>query len=257
MRDPHVERLHYTVGSGSETISYQEPAPLSVTNELGTFELREGTAMIVPAEHFATEDEARRAIEPFLRAWEVATDLADNPGTVRFKFIRAEIIDRSPPPAGPPQTVQATGVGTTVMLGAPTVRIACHKYPQPPSAFRSTTDVELAHRRWFNFRSGKEPLQSMAYFVLTLLERRAGGRREAAEVFSIDYEVLNKVGYLCSAKGDALTARKVDASFKFQEHTGGESSWLEQAVRRLIMRLGEHASGVPQPIIRINDLPDL
>jgi hypothetical protein len=49
------------------------------------------TLEIVPAEHFPDEDEARRAVEPYLRAWEVAADIRQNPGTIRFKLTRANV----------------------------------------------------------------------------------------------------------------------------------------------------------------------
>jgi hypothetical protein len=228
-----------------------------VSNPIGTFNLRDGTVEILPTEHFDTEDEARRVVEPFLRAWEIAADLAQNPGTLRFKFVSAEVIDRDPAPAGAPQTAEAKALKLMLTLGQPTVHITCRKYPQPPIDFRSTVEVEQAYQRWLNFRRSKEPLQSMAYFVLTLLETRAGGKRKAARVFNIDHSVLSKVGHLCSEKGDPITARKAPPRLAFQELTGGESSWLEQAVRRLIWRLGEHASGASVGRVKMADLPPL
>jgi hypothetical protein len=60
--------MHYSAGSG-EGISYRDPEPVSFVNHLGAFDLIDGKLSIVPAEHFPDEEEARRAIEPFLRAW--------------------------------------------------------------------------------------------------------------------------------------------------------------------------------------------
>jgi hypothetical protein len=107
------------------------------------------------------------------------------------------------------------------------------------------------------FRAGKEPLQSMAYFVLTLLESVAGNRQEAARSFSIDLSVLSTIGRLSSTKGDSSTARKIKSPKPLQELSGPEKQWLEQAIRRVIHRLGEHASGMPLTQIKLSDLPKL
>jgi hypothetical protein len=67
-------------------------------------------------------------------------------------------------------------------------------YPQPPKTFCATTKVQHAYGRWLSYRSGGESLQSTAYFVLTLLEGAAGGRKAAARLFQIDARVLKKLG---------------------------------------------------------------
>ena len=82
----------------------------------------------------------------------------------------------------------------------------------------------------------------MVYFIITLMERIAGGRAKACELFKIDMAVRNKMGDLCSERGSALTARKA-RSAGFDELSPIEKNWLEQAVKRLILRLGEQASG--------------
>jgi len=56
--------------------------------------------------------------------------------------------------------------------------------------------------------AGDEPLPSMAYFCLTVLEYQAKNREAAAKQYAIDLKVLKKLGGL-TAKGDPMTARKV------------------------------------------------
>jgi hypothetical protein len=96
----------------------------------------------------------------------------------------------------------------------------------------------------------------MAYFVLDLLKTRTGSREKAAEEFGISRNVLDTMGRLCQ-KGDASTARHVKPDRVFEEISGGESSWLDQAVRRIILRIGEHAAGAPLSKITMADLPSL
>ena len=258
MRDPHVERLHYEIGT-DEGISYRDPAPVEFSNKIGRFQLRDGRLLFEPIEHFCDEEEARGAVEPFLHGWEMEADLTSNVGTIRFKFLRAELIDRDPPGPGESQVTRAKAASLVLMAGSVTVHLTCNKYPEPPSAFRTTPEVEMGYQRWLGFRSGKEPLQSMAYFVLTLLQSSAGNRNEAARVFQIEAEVLRTMARLSSTKGDAITARKVKVEHVqlLQDLTGTEKHWLEQAVRRLIRRLGEHASGVPLTMITMQELPRL
>ncbi len=256
VRDPHVQKLHYEVGSG-DGISYRDPSPVVFPNHLGDFELRDGKLSITPTEHFADEDDARQAIEPFLRAWEIEADLNSNVGMIRFKFAQAELIDRDPPPPGASQVFQVKAALTVELSCRASVHLTCSKYPEPPKAFRTTSEVELGYRRWISFRAGKEPLQSLAYFVLTLLESSAGSRREASQVFQIDFPVLSTIGRLSSTKGDGTTARKVGPGTPLQELSGAEKHWLEQTVRRIIHRLGEHASGAPLTPITLSDLPAL
>lgn len=254
MRDPHVQMMHYAVGSG-ESISYSDPEPLSFANHLGAFDLNLGKLKIAPVEHFPDDEEARQAIEPFLRAWEMEADLISNVGMIRFTFERVELIDRDPPPPGAPQIIQLKGIASVSVFGHASVHLTCGKYPGPPDAFRATSEVEHAYRRWIGYRSGKEPLQSMAYFVLTLLESSAGDRKEAARSFNIDLDVLRTIGRLISTKGDPGTARKVVPGTSFQELSGAEKAWLERVIPLIIRRVGEHASGTPLTLISLAHLP--
>ena len=256
MRDPHIQTMHYTIGSG-EGISYRDPEALSFLNHLGDFELVDKELRIKPTEHFSDEGEARTAIEPFLRAWEIEADLKSNVGAIRFTFKRVELIDRDPPPPGSPQVLEVKAAAFAFVTASASLHVTYRRYPQPPQTFRATPEVQHAYRRWVGFRSGKEPLQSMAYFVLTLLESVAGSRQRAARTFQIDSAVLGTIGRLSSTKGDESTARKAGPDVPFQELSGAEKQWLEEAVRRVIYQLGQHASGNPLALLSMNDLPSI
>ena len=256
MRDPHVETMHYEIGSG-EGISYRDPEPLSFSNHLGTFDTAENKLRITPAEHFADEDEAKSAIDPFLRAWEIHADLTSNIGMIRFKFERVDLVDRDPPPPGSSVVIQLKGASMLLLGASASLHLTCRKYPEPPKAFGATPVVQQAYRRWLRFRDGKEPLPSMSYFVLTLLESVAGGRQAAARAFAIDAIVLGTIGRLSSTKGDESTARKAGKDNQFQELSGAEKHWLEEAIRRVIRQLGEHASGASLSSISMGDLPSI
>ncbi|MEP6934966.1 MAG: hypothetical protein ABI988_13670 [Nitrospirota bacterium] len=253
MRDPHVQAIFYKISSG-EGFSYVNPESVSFSNDLGTFDLNDGRLRVVPRDHFTNEADAHRTIEPFLQAWEIETDLTSRLGLIRFKCEGAEVIDRNPPPLGSSQVIEV-GTASIVTVGCSASLHTTHsKYLQPPKTFRVTPDVQSAYERWLGYRSGKEPLQGMAYFVLTCVESIGGGRKGAAHFFQIDSSVLSKIGNLSSTKGDKSTARKAGTNVELSD---SEKQWLEQTMRRVIHRLGEHSMGAPLTLISLCDLPSL
>lgn len=257
VRKPHVHSLHYEVKSGA-SISYRDPKPLMFSNHMGEIRVQAGKLDIILSDHFSYEEEARRAVEPFLRSWEIEADLSKNIGMIRFDFVRSEIIDLDPPPPDTPQVVHISGSAHSVsFVGDVQLHLICNHYPDPPRNFHATFEVEIGYQRWKNFREGKEPLQSMAYFVLTLIEKTAGSRKKAAQIYQIDYQILDNVGKLSTSKGDGNTARKAIKLTEFQELSGSEKQWLENAVKVIVYRLGEHAAGEPLKILTMDDLPKL
>lgn len=88
-----------------------------------------------------------------------------------------------------------------------------------------------------------------------MLERSSNGRKQAASIYAIHYDVLSKIGDLSTNRGTELTARKADPAGTFHDLAGAEKLWLEAAVRRIIQRMGEHASGAPLVQITMADFP--
>lgn len=75
-------------------------------------------------------------VDPFLKAWEIESDLDLNIGTIRFKFMRADVIDRQPPPPGVANVISAKILGGTLKItgGLVNVHITRRKYPSPAGA---------------------------------------------------------------------------------------------------------------------------
>lgn len=256
MRDPHVTAVYFKVGS-AEDISYENPEPLSFLNHLGEFSVVDGLLKVVPAEHFGSGQEAIQAMDGFLRAWEIETDLKCNLGTIRFTYSHVDVVDRDPPPPGEPLAVTLEGCSVVTLNFSAICHLTLRRYPQPPEHFSASEYAQHAYRRWLGYRSGREPLQAMAYFVITLMESIAGGgRAKACELFKIDMEVRKKMGDLCSERGSALTARKVQSA-DFDELSPIEQEWLERAVKRLIFRLGELAAGQTLELITLENVERL
>jgi hypothetical protein len=115
-------------------------------------------------------------------------------------------------------------------------------------------DAESILLRYHGYLDGREPLPSMAYFCLTVVEAKTGGREIAATAYRIEKAVLSTMGELASLRGDRLTARKASV---VQPLTGQERAWLEAAVKMLIWRLGDTRKRSALPLITMSDLPTL
>ena len=157
----------------------------------------------------------------------------------QLRFQRAEVIDRCPTPG-------VVNLALTARAGLPRVRITAivdKQYPMPPSDVildPNDADVLTMHHRLEGYFRGKEPLPSMAYFCLTMLEhtsrfkthnskrRTSKVRQTAACKYGIDPAVLNKVGDLTANKGGDV-ARKADGASS--DLTSLELRFLEEAIK--------------------------
>jgi len=263
MNDPHVEWLIYRVVI-PEGFEYVEPAPVEWPTS-GFRALLEGEMLTVHVqEHFSSGEEARLAVNPALRAWEIASGLSRGRAEIEFVYSHAHLVDRHPPPT-PPGTI--TG---TVSMAAPLAQMSAFgtvvsrrdAYPTPPVEFAWSPDVEALWTRWQGYLDDREPLSSMGYFCLTQLERSTGERSKdrraaAASKYRIDLAVLRTLGDLVSDFGDEQTGRKAHVKH-VRPHTQRESAWLRSVVPALIRRAGEAAHD-PQrewPILTMNAFPD-
>jgi len=269
MNDPHVVRLTYRIDK-AETVEFDRAPPKTV--DRGTFRvtLDAGKATVEMVDHFASVEEARQVVDPFLRLWEFATDLHDPSDRFRFVYETAKVIDRNPPPPG--SVVVNLGVGRVVVAGMDAVaHVSRSKWPDPPRNLAISPDADVLWRRWWRYREQKqEGLLAAAYWALTTAEAAPGAvapamrprhtskrRQTAAAFFNIEPEVLDTIGELTSTRGGEDESRKAEGRSAQLSHA--ERRWLEAAFRALVRRVAEQAyHGGPPPIpLRMSDLPKL
>jgi hypothetical protein len=252
--DFHVISLRYKLRP-SDYVSYVSPTPVEFETDEVRFRLADGKLTCDMKNHIASQDKARAVVEPVLRAWEADADLRWNRGELRFEFDTADIIDRSPCPPGVVRghAHVLLGVATISAVGTVSVHVGRASYPAPPGAFRLNPDAESLLLRYQGYRDGREPLLSMAYFCLTVLEANAGGRLSAARKYRIDKALLDKLGELTSRRGDRAIARKATAG-PAEPLTGPETAWLEAAIKALIWQLGDTRNRMALPSITLDDL---
>ena len=263
MRAPHVESLRYRLKT-SATTNYENPPVVEVIRNEFECHLDDGVLKCRMREHFPAVEEARRVVENFLRSWEIKTALELGRDEMRFQFEDSHVIDRNPPPPGSPKIVRVSGTANITSNISAILHATRRKYPDPPTVFTVTPDVETLWQRYNNYLDGKEPLPSMAYFCLTLIENKAsrkgkkGKRKSAAKLFLIDEKILDTLGNLTTNRGDPKTARKVpEKGESMIALSDKEGKWIEAAVKILIRRRGELSNIQTAKLITMNDLPKI
>ena len=261
MRDPHVESLRYRLKPPETTIYKNAPAVTANRSEF-EYNLNDGILTCHMREHYPAVREARRVVDDFLHSWEIMAALELEGGEMQFQFEDAHVIDRNPPPPGSSEFVHVSGSSGVKFTGSAISELCItrRKYPDPPTAFTVTPDVETLWGRYKNSLDKKsdELLLSMAYACLTFVERQAGGiRKAAAKLYKIDYDILDKLGGLTSTKGDAKTTRKFPKEGDLIPLSGKEIEWIKAAVKILIRRTGELANIQTAKSITMSDLPNI
>jgi hypothetical protein len=254
--DLHVESVTFKLVP-EVSVVYNDPPPIDFASDLADFRLADGKLRCTMKKHFDRPDEAQRAIEPILRAWEVSSDIRSNRGAIRFRYDTANVIDRTPSEPGKPRNLVlfAQSIASAAAFGTVTVTVGMKNYPQPLLGFRLNPDAESLWLRYVGYLERREPLQSMAYFCLTLIESMEGGRQSASRKYRVSVAVLKKLAHLSSERGDRLSARK--AIPNQTPLAGTEAQWIEAAIKMLILRVGLREEIEDHPWIDLGDLPKL
>ena len=146
-----------------------------------------------------------------------------------------------------------------------------HAYPMPPSGIQITPNIRTMLHRYLGYRENKEPLASMAYFCLTVLnhsvaqlaiENSNGTANPSAsysdvqEWFGVSSNVYSRLRKLSSRHG-GQEARKAEGMGK--DLKPEERRFLEEGIKRIIRRMAETTHDPSKPLgqITLADLPPL
>ena len=235
MNDPYILALNFKIQHG-ESYDYSKAPPMVVSTPHFDISVEDENARFVFKTHYATERDARDAVENYIRAWELDIALHRGPDAFKLVFDRAELHDRNPTPGV--IAVAAGPLRFTVSVSEPKVTVFLGSYPSPPTpGLKSSPDVESMFNRYIGYLEGSEPLASMAYFCLTVLLSSEGGDLSAtARRYSISSQLLKRIRVLASTKGGSA-ARK--ATGVATDLTTQETRFLEGAVKTIIRRAAE------------------
>ena len=239
MVDPSVITLNYLLITAENT-SFANPVMIEEEYLDFKIKLDEGNLVVEMKEHFSSEVQARKRVEPFLKAWELDNFLKVGSKVISFEFSSSKIIDRNPVKSKGPNILYAE-VGEFLTAGD---SITCHlirkNYPSPPKGLSYSPDVESLSRRYEGYLERREPLISMAYFCLSLLQSTAEGRWKASVKYNIELGILKRLGTLTSERGDMTEARKLDESSTLKPLNNVEIEWICQTIRLIIRRKAEY-----------------
>ncbi len=239
MNEQFVETLIYDLKL-TEDLAFANPPTEIVELPAFVLKLENDVLTVTMLDSFPTEIQARNFVEPFLRSWELDIFLIEGGNKFWFEFSSSSIIDLAPKSTPGAVEIHA-GVAQILFAGfAPTNVVTKARYPSFRNRLKNSPDVESLKSRYEGYLKGKEPLLSMSYFCLSLLQQTAGGRVRMGTLYNISEEVLSQLGTFTSEYGDATQARKIDASSTLQQLNGTQIEWVIGATKALIRRKAEY-----------------
>lgn len=262
MNNPRVEAIHYYVEHDT-SVDYSDVKPLVHEDDRFCIRAEKRHVILQPKDHYATEEEARSAAEGFVRRWEFEAALQARSDAFRLVYESVDIVDCKPLPL-PSGTVNAGPIHWTfrtseAQVSVTKMRATYPTLPSGPNADPNDPYTSSMLCRLDLYRLRREPLASMAYFCLTMLEDSApqvarGKRKAAANHYQIEMRVLNSVGKLSSEKGGDEARKAQGRGARF---TKEEISFLEAAVIAFIRRAAEKAADPNRalPCITMANLP--
>ena len=257
-----IRALGYRVVWAAD-VDYMRAPPIHIETDDFVLDLSGCELRASLKREYSTIEQARTQVDDYLHGWEIVIGISEHPDAVHFKYESAEVdeVEIDPETGHRVRQAEAHIEATTSLSAVP--HVSRGKYPLPAHPFRVDSVVEALYARYVRYQAGRELLTSMAYFCLTVIERSAGGRKEAARKYCIAKPVFGHLGIFCSERGSKEEARKAPKAphdfVAFSPLSQRERKWVLAAVRLIIQRTGEVAACPDEPPaeITMQDLPDL
>ncbi len=177
MNDPHVVALRFRVHH-HDRVDYGRAGPLVFEALEFIVEVKDQSARFEFKQHYASEEDARRVVEPFIQNWEFDSSLRRDPDCFRLEFEGAEIIDRRPSPG----VVHGMAMPAkfTFSISPAKGTAYARTYPLPPSGIDSAhRSVQVFFHRYARYKAGKKLLTSFAYYCYTEIAQVKKGQTVA------------------------------------------------------------------------------
>jgi hypothetical protein len=256
----HVARLVYRLKTDG-TRTFEDPPKVERQTVAFFLRLEDDMLYVSMRERHETAESARKRVAKYLRSWEISAGLQyDGASEMWFEFDRAEVLDLTEHPRAPtgtPQVVRLSAGSMSIAAVAATAHVTSRSYPNPPDDFTVSEDVEVMWTLYQRYRQDRERLLPMAATCLDWLEFRAQQndptgkkkvREKAAQHYNIEIDVLRKLGNFTANLGAGVEARKVYGGSQLRNPTHRERKWIEEAIKKIIRQVGEHAAD-PQGVL--------
>ena len=255
MSDPHVVALRYRFVSTNEFDRFTNAVPMRLTADGFDLHLEDAILTASPHAHFATIDEARAAIEPYLASWSAHAHIERARRDIRFEFDDSHVIDRLDGSTVYPSVARAKGAAVnSAILSENDV------YPAPPVDFRTDAVLDALLARLAELDAGRTSITDATYWAVTRIESAFGTgsgsqvRQRAAATIGVDDAILSQMGRL-STQNDPILGRKAKGTA--QALTQSEKDWMRAAIVLVAGQIGAVNAGVTPPLKTMADLPTI
>jgi len=234
---PRVVDLTYRVVSASSH-RYSETAELVGNHHGFRFKIADAVATFLPSAHFPSDADARAALEPPLRAWELDAELKHGIAALKFAFLAAHT-EHSPPQPG---VVTLRGVASMAVAEQLRMVVTYRSYPPPPLDFAIDDCVQDIAEQYSRATQAPHTLLKNAYAILARLNFEYGSHSKAADALGISSAVLKEVQKLASNRGTDAEVRKFTANVPRMPLTEQERSWIARVLEIIVRRTGAVAA---------------
>jgi len=256
MNKPHIDKLYYSMIVHS-SVDYKKASPTIDETEIFMMTARDKKVIFDIKQHYESVERIRRVTDEYLKQWEILIGLKTVPNEITFKFEHADIIDLEPDQNSGIVRLLASSVNAVSLKSNPGFHISRDKFPDPPSGFSVSPDVDTMFYRYKAYHEGHDHLASMAYLVLTILEMKAKTRVTASQKYNISETILDKLATLC-ANQNQEEKHNSSHSDPFVALSSIDKAWMLAACRLIIKRKGEYESRGSSdglPMLTMDDLP--
>ena len=243
-----VNMLRYTIARESPLDAFTPAA--GGTYQLGDFECTANPITLIarPREHYASEYEARLALEPLLESWSAKSELVDRI-PISFHFVGSELADRPPQPSDgdAPELVAFDPSSGTTSDAVTSIRLI-GELPAPDPHWHGESPLVRDLRLRARALADNPSLPAVAHAMYDGIRAKYGGPGRAAPSLSVSTGLLEQVSKLSGGAKDPRATNPVTLSDQ-------QRAWLLQAMRALARRVAEVEAGIRAlPILTQGDI---
>jgi hypothetical protein len=231
-----VNMLRYTIARESPSDVFAPEA--GGTYQLGDFDCVADPVTLVakPRGNYASEYEARLALEPYLQSWSAKAELVDRI-PMSFHFVGSELAERQPEPGGRDATELAVSDSVSSHSDSVTLIRVIGDLPVPDPRWYGESPLGRDLRLRARALADDSSLPAVAYAMYDGIKAKYGGPGRAAVSLSVSTGLLEQVSKLSAGAKDRKPTNPITLSAQ-------QRAWLLQAMRALARRVAEVEAGI-------------